>query len=319
MPFPPRPFRLPARALRAAACAFVLAAAGAEAKHLYQYTDAQGVVHFTDIKPAEDVPDVKATTVRVDSQPLVRTREEGVDADRTLVFVNTSGGPVTVELSLEEARNVRTDPPLPARVVLPARSDTRAVRLVADHPEAGYAYRFRYRYMPGDWRAQPDEAGVYQLPFDSTAHMFRISQAFGGKGSHTDAQNFYAVDITMPEGTPVLAAREGTVMTVENDYFGAGLDLAKFAERANNVRIVHADGSMAVYAHLALESVRVQVGDRVRAGQVIALSGDTGYTTGPHLHFCVQRNADMDLKSIPFRFEGPRGAFTPEAGMMVGE
>jgi len=109
------------------------------------------------------------------------------------------------------------------------------------------------------------------------------------------------------------------VMTVDNDYFGAGLDMAKYAERANNIRIVHADGTMAVYAHLALESARVHVGDRARAGQTIALSGDTGYTSGPHLHFCVQRNADMDLVSIPFRFaDAHGGTFTPEAGGVVG-
>ena len=89
-------------------------------------------------------------------------------------------------------------------------------------------------------------------------------------------------------------------------------------DRSNNVRIVHADGTMAVYAHLELESVRVHVGDRVRAGQVLAASGDTGFTTGPHLHFCVQRNANMRLITVPFRFQGPDGAFTPEAGMLVG-
>ena len=318
MPYP-SPMPQSRRALHAVAVAVALCATvQAEAKHLYQYTDAQGVVHFTDIKPGEDVKEVKSTTVRVDAQALVRTREEGVDADRTLVFVNTSGGPVTVELALEQAQNVRSEPPLPARIVLPGRTDTRAVRLTAERPQAGFAYTFRYRYMPGDWRTTPDANATYRLPFD-TAQALRVTQAFGGKGSHTDAQNYYAVDIALPLGTPVLAARDGVVMTVDNDYFGAGLDLARYAERANNIRIVHADGSMAVYAHLALESARVQVGEHVRAGQTLALSGDTGYTSGPHLHFCVQRNADMDLVSIPFRFtDAHRGMFTPEAGMLLG-
>jgi len=299
-------------------CALVLSAVGAaHAKHMYQYTDANGVVHFTDVKPSDDVKDVKSTQVRVDAQPLVRTREEGPDADRTLVFVNTSGGPVTVELSLEEARNVHSEPRLPARVVLAPRSDTRALRIVADNPAGGFAYRFAYHYMAGDVHARPDPAARYRLPFPP-AQRFRIAQAFGGRASHQGAQNFYAVDFGMPEGTPVLAARDGVVMTVDNDFFGAGLDLKKYGDRANNVRIVHSDGTMAVYAHLQLESVRVQVGDRVRAGQQIALSGDTGFTTGPHLHFCVQRNADMELVSIPFEFSGVQGDFTPEAGMLVG-
>ena len=70
--------------------------------------------------------------------------------------------------------------------------------------------------------------------------------------------------------------------------------MARYGDRANNIRIVHSDGTMAVYAHLELESAHVQVGDRVRAGQLLALSGDTGYTSGPHLHFCVQVNANME-------------------------
>ena len=122
----------------------------------------------------------------------------------------------------------------------------------------------------------------------------------------------------MPKGTPVLAARDGVVMTVDNDFYGAGLDMEKYGDRANNVRIVHADGTMAVYAHLQVESVRVHVGEQVHAGQPIALSGNTGYTTGPHLHFVVQRNATWDWISVPFQFSGPQGEFTPEAGMMVG-
>lgn len=287
------------------------------AKHMYQYTDAQGIVHFTDVKPGDDVKDLKATVVRVDAQPLVRTREEGSDGDRTLVFVNTSGGAVTVELGFEHARNVRSEPPLPARIVLAPRSDTRAVRIVATDPRAGFAYAFRYRYMPGDIHARADSNARYRLPFPPD-RRFAIAQAFGGKASHQGAQNFYAVDIGMPQGTPVLAARDGVVMTVDNDFFGAGLDMKKYGDRANNVRIVHADGTMAVYAHLQLESVRVQVGDRVRAGQQIALSGDTGYTNGPHLHFCVQRNDAMELTSVPFEFTGPHGDFTPQAGMIVG-
>jgi murein DD-endopeptidase MepM/ murein hydrolase activator NlpD len=170
--------------------------------------------------------------------------------------------------------------------------------------------------MPGDFRAQQDESAMYRVPFGS-GESFGIAQAFGGKASHGDKQNYYAVDIVMPVGTPVLAARDGVVMTVDNDFFGAGLDMARYGDRANNIRIVHSDGTMAVYAHLELESAHVQVGDRVRAGQLLALSGDTGYTTGPHLHFCVQVNSNMALISVPFEFTGASGRFVPEAGMLL--
>ena len=64
---------------------------------------------------------------------------------------------------------------------------------------------------------------------------------------------------------------------------------------------------MALYSHLKHEGVLVRVGQRVRKGEPIALSGNTGYSTGPHLHFAVQANRGMKLESIPFRMFGPQG------------
>ena len=75
----------------------------------------------------------------------------------------------------------------------------------------------------------------------------------------------------------------------------------------NFVRIVHDDGTMALYAHLKSEGVLVRVGQRVRKAEAIGLSGNTGFTTGPHLHFAVQVNRGMQLQSIPFRMFGPQG------------
>lgn len=289
----------------------------AVAKHLYRYTDDKGVVHFTDQKPDADVKGVKSTLVRTDREPLITLREDGTDADRTMTFVNSAGGPVTVDLSFASNANVRSDPPLPARLVLPGLSETRAVHITPLVADAGFRYQLRYLSVPGDYRARQSPHALYRLPFPASL-QFPVAQAFGGRASHTDRQNYYAVDIVMPEGTPVLAARAGVVMTVDNDFFGAGLDMKLYGDRANNIRIVHSDGTMAVYAHLQLESAQVSVGDRVQAGQELALSGDTGYTSGPHLHFCVQVNSDMQIVSVPFRFSGPDGPFTPEAGMVLG-
>jgi murein DD-endopeptidase MepM/ murein hydrolase activator NlpD len=94
------------------------------------------------------------------------------------------------------------------------------------------------------------------------------------------------------------------VMQVESDFEKAGLDREKYGGRANFVRVLHDDGTMGLYAHLKPEGVLVRVGQRVRQGQRIGLSGNTGFTTGPHLHFAVQVNRGMRLVSIPFRLDG---------------
>lgn len=300
-------------ALLCLACALA-----AQAKHIYQYTDKDGVVHFTDVKPADAQTGVKSTLVRAEARALVRSRQDGTDEDRTIVMVNEAGGPITADIELEDAQGVRSEPAvLPVRVVLPGLSETRVLRVVALDPARGFHYRYKYSYLLGDYRAQPDAGARYRVPFASN-ERFRVSQAFNGEFSHHDAGSRYAVDIMMPEGTAVVAARDGVVMSVENDYAGNGLDIDAYGDRANNVRIVHDDGTMAVYAHLQLESARVQVGEHVRSGQVIALSGDTGYTNGPHLHFVVMRNAGSENLSIPFVFTGANGDFTPTEGMMVG-
>jgi len=145
---------------------------------------------------------------------------------------------------------------------------------------------------------------AYRLPFDERG--FRVGQAPGGHFSHRDAENRYAVDFTLPEGTPVLAARAGRVTRVQSGFNGNGL-APRDRERANYVRITHDDGSMAVYAHLLQDGVAVREGQYVDVGERIALSGNTGYSTAPHLHFAVQVQQGTELRSIPVRIVTPRG------------
>ncbi|MGH8230457.1 MAG: M23 family metallopeptidase, partial [Steroidobacteraceae bacterium] len=120
-----------------------------------------------------------------------------------------------------------------------------------------------------------------------------------------------------PDGTPVYAARDGTVINVRHDNFRGAADPAMY-DQANVVEILHDDGTIAVYAHLHWESIRVQPGQSVRRGEYIADSGNTGLTTGPHLHFAVIRNAGMKAESVPIEFAGPGGsAISPQTGMML--
>lgn len=118
------------------------------------------------------------------------------------------------------------------------------------------------------------------------------------------------IDFGLPDGTPIRAARGGIVVARESRYRRNHATPAG-AHRANRVLIRHADGERSVYAHLQWRSVRVRVGQRVQRGQVIGLSGRTGYATHPHLHFGVYA-ADGDNIKIRFREPlPPRGKPLP--------
>ncbi len=287
----------------ALAAAALLTCADADAKRLYQYRDKNGVLHVTDRPPTGEVEagEVKETLIRADEQDIVQMFTNDAGNEHTMTFVNKIAGPVAVQLEFVDAENVAAEPPLPLQTVLGSFEQRVVAKAFPADRYQNSRFGLRYVAAPGDPSARHDDSVRYSVPF-AAGTKFVLAQGFNGP--FTGVQSRYAVDLGVDEGTPVLCAREGTVMMVEEDFFGAGLDKERFGSRANHVRVLHADGSMGVYAHLKLESARVQPGQHVRRGQVLGLSGNTGFSTGPHLHFAVQVNRDMELASIPFRFEG---------------
>lgn len=222
-------------------------------------------------------------------------------ADVVAYAVNRLSGPVEIELNALELVDMANDTDLPLRQVLPPRARVRLVGLTALSPDARQALRLDATPGPPG-RVARDV--VYSLPVDET--RFELGQGFHGGFSHGDRANRYAIDLIVAEGTPVLAARAGVVMEAEGGFRDGGVDPA-LAGRANLIRVLHEDGSMALYAHLQHEGVYVRPGDTVSLGQVIGRSGSTGFSSGPHLHFAVQVNAGLALAAIPFRMVGPQG------------
>jgi hypothetical protein len=142
-------------------------------------------------------------------------------------------------------------------------------------------YSYKYQFVLGDvTKKDYNKDYVYDLPFQK-GKAFNVYQGYKGGFSH---QNENAVDFTMPEGTEILAAREGLVVTVVQQNTESCLK--EECKKYNNyVLIYHADGTFASYVHLKYNGSKVKVGDVVKKGDVIALSGNTGWSTGPHLHF----------------------------------
>jgi murein DD-endopeptidase MepM/ murein hydrolase activator NlpD len=286
----------------------VLASAAAHASKVYRWTEANGVVHYGDRAPDRKqqarVRDLRIIPVRAEPGAVARLRLESQDA-RTLAWAdNMLAGPIEVMLEFGRGSNMLGAPALPARATVRANDSALVSVLSAADPTHDGRSELRLLTIPGDPSAKPRDV-EYLLPLRQRTQ--RVDQGYGGSFSHTDPQNRYAVDFAAEIGTPVVAARTGVVMQVESDFDKAGLSLEKFGGRANFVRILHDDGTMAVYAHLQESGVLVRQGQRVQAGQQIGRSGNTGFTTGPHLHFVVQVNRGMRLVSIPFRMDGPQG------------
>jgi len=150
-----------------------------------------------------------------------------------------------------------------------------------------------------------------KLPFPE-GETYEVYQGKGGSFSHSGL-NRYAFDFGLPEGTPVLAAAEGRVVRVKQDSGQGGTRPDDYA-RGNTVILDHGQGLFTQYLHLQKNSVPVREGDLVRAGQVIGRSGNTGFSSVPHLHFQVQ---DALGQSLPCRFVDVPGDGVPRSGQLV--
>lgn len=274
-----------------------LAVMPASALTIYKYTDANGVVTYSD----QAAPGARVFLFRdrmvekLDNQVKLETRKHA--AGETLLVRNDLFAPVDIELSLSNVSNAVGAPDKPIRWVLPPRSQIRLATLAPRDPAKPLRYTPRLRHALGDPRLLPKP---YKYPLPWRGGPFRQTQGANGQYSHFTAKGRYAVDIAMPEGTPIIAARGGMVVKVENEQSGRGNNPA-----GNFVRILHDDGTMGVYLHLMKGSVAVREGQRVESGTRIARSGNTGNSTGPHLHFVVQRNVGLAIESIPFDFSQP--------------
>ena len=216
-------------------------------------------------------------------------------------------------MDVVDSNNVVVEPMWPRTYVVPGDSEYRLAKVKAKHQYMAWSFQYQMSSSLGDPEAIPDEDYPYALPF-AADEQYLISQGWLGAFSHSGEQNQFAIDITMPEGSDVLAARAGVVMDMAIDFTSGGTQ-QKNLQRGNYIRILHDDGTMAVYAHLKLESAQVAKGQRVEKGQKIAESGNTGFTTGPHLHFVVQINAGLKLVSIPFLLQHKDGSIKePEVG-----
>ena len=289
------------------AATLLLAVGAASAQTLYKYRGDDGEWIYADRPPADGSDAERQSLAPQGRQGGLFVSHSFTGAGLQFVASNGVHAPVEVGIVFDSIEGV--DYPHPdedLRWLIPARSEQELFHLPLNGTVAAPSVQYRYVYLPGDPSAEPDDF-TYRVPYSAgTRHA--ITQAYPVSDTHRTRDSMYAIDIAMPVGTDVMAARGGVVFDVASTNFKGGPDDSEYADLANLVRILHDDGTFAVYAHLNWNSIRVRPGERVQAGQYIADSGNTGFSSGPHLHFAVQRNLGMRVESLPVTFRGADGS-----------
>jgi murein DD-endopeptidase MepM/ murein hydrolase activator NlpD len=245
------------------------------------------------------------------SKPIARPRD--LPPAETLVKVTTEhqGGATQFFVENDEycevtmtfqmgLVNLKGNERFPYTAIFPPRKRTEAFEVSPEVPGVKWEYCYTNYYKLGSNCALHDDSYTYQLPYAS-GDKFKVTQGYNGKFSHTGS-NQYSIDWDMPEGTLVLAARGGVVVRVKDDSDEGGPSI-DFDRYNNYVLIRHDDGTLGHYCHLQKNGCLVKLGQTVVPGDVIAHSGNTGFSSGPHLHFCVFKTKDGRSRvSLPVKF-----------------
>ncbi len=286
-----------------AAVTAALLATHSSASTVYKYQDKNGKWKFSDRPPADKTP--------TETLEFAPDAEDGTklpftyykDGDNYLAEVeNTFFIPIELKVEFE-------NPAIPSSThTVPANAKFIFYRGPQKTPA------FHYQYIWGEPNPTLDKTPL-RIPVSVGSQQI-ISQGFNGQFSHNKEPSLHAIDIAVPIGTDIVAARAGTVILVQ-DSFALGGVQPYFLDKANAVYVLHDDGSYATYAHLLLGSAVVKVGQKIKAGDLIAQSGNSGFSSGPHLHFVIRQNSGFKTTSIPFTFTGAKGVFTPSERQMI--
>lgn len=193
-----------------------------------------------------------------------------------------------------ELENMKTPETFKMTQVIPAKSlKNRIAYFVIADKKKKWAVKQIPGYMMyvGDVTlTNYDRDYQYDLPFKK-GKSINVFQGYNGIFSH---QNENSLDFKMPEGTEIIASREGLVTDLVQ-HNNTGCPSKNCADQGNYITIMHSDGTFAQYYHLQQNGVKVNIGDHVKKGDTIGLSGNTGWSSGPHLHFmCYLPKAAKD-------------------------
>jgi murein DD-endopeptidase MepM/ murein hydrolase activator NlpD len=214
---------------------------------------------------------------------------------------------VTMSIDFESLTNLKASGNLPLFIEVAGRSKKRVLELSRISSALRADYRSSYGWVRGSAFAVHQDHYLYKLPFYQGSNV-RVSQGYHGETSHKGL-SAYAVDFPVPVGTPIYAAREGIVVGSEGSSNVGGASL-EYRQYANYVIIEHSDGTMGNYFHLKQGGAVASIGQKVSKGDLVGYSGNTGYSSGPHLHFSVSKVDPVSMRrpmNLPIKIQTAQG------------
>lgn len=238
-------------------------------------------------------------TINIMAQKNVKIFHES-QVDSFIVYcTNAEVCPVSIELNFDLVNMISSNGNNKIFVIPANAQKFKVTALYKDNLKGRYNFSYKYNSCFGNATiTNYDNAFKYHLPFSSNT-TFLVVQGYNGKASH---KNEYALDFNMPEGTTVVAARAGIVFEIIQNN-NTGCEDKECMQYNNLISILHSDGTIAKYLHLKYNSSLVKLGDSVLASQPIALSGNTGWSRGPHLHFVCSLPTINKWQTIPTIFK----------------
>jgi Peptidase family M23 len=155
-----------------------------------------------------------------------------------------------------------------------------------------------------------DPAHSYGFPLGGEG-SYLCTQGEGGELSHFLAETRHAIDFRCPVGTPLLALAPGIIHELRLGSSCTGCHVSNLFNW-QSVMVAHDDGTFAEYVHIS--SALVKAGERVRAGQLIAHSGEVGFAPEPHLHLQLHASSEPTAPTLRFALRGKAGSYFPQAG-----